>query len=59
MCVTYSIAVDSSNDWLADVNHMSPVTQEVLLVSINILEVLHFLNISTSFHREKERKREG
>lgn len=50
MCVTYSIAVDGSNDWLADVNHMSPVTQEVLLVSINILEVLHFLNISTSFH---------
>lgn len=48
---THSVPADSSDDGLPELSHLGPVTQEVLLVDIGELLVLHLLDIGTRCER--------
>ena len=45
---THSESVDSSNNGLADLGDLGPVSQEIIDVVLNELAVLHLLDIGTS-----------
>lgn len=56
--VTHSESIDGSNDGLADLGDLGPVTKKVFRVVLNKVPVLHLLDIGTSyFNAPRERKK--